>query len=645
MKKITALIFIFFLTVSVPLGYLVVRSYTGLKQGEIDKLRYFANTLFEGIEEELSYVVMREDRRAIDEYNNTMVMRGSHQPESDKNSISTQSKFPQEPYILAYLQNNPDGSFQTPVACKDKISETQQAEFLVILKKINDQLNLKWPDVSTDGENRQLHIVVKGEKIDTSGYARKYLKLSRFRKQKYKLRHNKSRTEYVTHNQLVNIARLDKKIENEGSYQTINQLNTSLNERLKFRFPREQYTYASIYQNKDVINEDPVDPSSKAVMVQVDPVKSIFIDNQYVFVFRRILLNNQSYRQGVVVNIQEFLDHLLKAFFVDQPMAMFANLKLVVSDKKREIASVSNGAAVENCYLVMKHDFSAPFSFLRAEITSENIPPSPARRLLDVMVIALVSVLFMGLISIYKSTRAVVDLSERRSGFVSSVTHELKTPLTTIRMYIEMLEQGIARTQEQEQGYYRIVTSECSRLSRLINNVLEFSKLEKKQRNFDIKEGRFENVIDEVSGIMKEKIHQEGFSLLTDITPCRFKYDREAMIQVLINLIENSIKFGADSIIKQITICVKPVGRHVKISVSDTGPGIPGHALKKIFDNFYRVDNDLCRKTGGTGIGLSLVKNFIVSMGGSINASNNSDAGCSINISLPVLKKGHQGIG
>ncbi len=639
MKKITALIFLFFLAVSIPLGYLVIRSYTSLKQEEIDKLRYFANTLFEGIEEELAFVVMREERRAIDEYNNSMVKMVNHQAASGKNPVSAQSKFPQEPYILAYLQNNPDGSFQTPVTGTDKISDSKQADFLVMLKKINDQLNSRWSTVATEADNRHLHIIVKDEKIDTSGYARKYLKLSRFRKQKYKLRHNKSRTEYLTYNQLVNIAKLDKKIENERSIQSKNKLNVFINDRLKFKIPGGRYTYASIYQNREVLNNDPVDPSSEVVMVQVDPVRSIFIDDQYVFVFRRILLNNQSYRQGVVVNIQDFLDHF-KAFFVDQPMATFANLRLVVSDKERKIATVSSGAAVKHRYLVMNHIFSAPFSFLHAEITSENIPPSPARRPLDIMVIALVSVLFMGLISIYKSTRTVVDLSERRSGFVASVTHELKTPLTTIRMYIEMLEQGMARSHEQEQGYYRIVTSECSRLSRLINNVLEFSKLEKKKRHFDIKEGQFEDVISEVKDIMKEKLQQEGFSLLTDITPCSFKYDREAMIQVLINLIENSVKFGTSCSIKQITICVKPEGRNVNISVSDTGPGIPRHALKKIFDNFYRVDNDLCRKTGGTGIGLALVKNFIISMGGSINASNNKDAGCSINILMPLLEKG-----
>ena len=97
--------------------------------------------------------------------------------------------------------------------------------------------------------------------------------------------------------------------------------------------------------------------------------------------------------------------------------------------------------------------------------------------------------MFLGLFAIYQSARTIVVMSERRSQFVSSVTHELKTPLTNIQMYIEMLEQGIAATPEREQEYLTILHSESTRLSGLINNVLELAKLEKKQRNFHMQEG------------------------------------------------------------------------------------------------------------------------------------------------------------
>jgi signal transduction histidine kinase len=242
-----------------------------------------------------------------------------------------------------------------------------------------------------------------------------------------------------------------------------------------------------------------------------------------------------------------------------------------------------------------------------------------------------------GLAAIYQSARTVVDLSERRSQFVSSVTHELKTPLTNIRMYIEMLEQGIATTPEREQDYLSILGSESARLSRLINNVLELAKLEKKQRLFDMREGQLEDVLTEVNTVMAHKLDQEGFQLkIEKIDRPVFAYDREVLIQVLINLIENSIKFGRKSTEKCITISIDAQDGWASIAVSDMGPGIPRRALKKVFDDFYRVDNNLTRNTGGTGIGLALVKKFIMAMGGRVKAVNNVGAGCTITLLLPL---------
>jgi len=204
-------------------------------------------------------------------------------------------------------------------------------------------------------------------------------------------------------------------------------------------------------------------------------------------------------------------------------------------------------------------------------------------------------------------------------------------------MYVEMLEQGIARDREREEEYFRILDSEGARLSRLINNVLELSKLEKKQRHIDLQTGTFGDVIQEIQEVIGAKLKHEGFALelkLGKLHP--FKYDREAMIQVLINLIENSIKFGKSAANRKITISTHQGEGVVNISVSDSGPGIPRHALKKVFDDFYRVDNSLTRSTRGTGIGLALVKKLITLMGGSVAAANNEGVGCTITITLPA---------
>jgi signal transduction histidine kinase len=202
-------------------------------------------------------------------------------------------------------------------------------------------------------------------------------------------------------------------------------------------------------------------------------------------------------------------------------------------------------------------------------------------------------------------------------------------------MYLEMLEQGIAKDHQREQEYFRVLGSESSRLSRLINNVLEFSKLEKHQRHLHIETGTLEDVLKEVLEIMQEKLRQEGFVFNVDIQQIPpFQYDKEAMIQVLINLIENSIKFGKNSPKKEIQLRVYPFNDKTIISLSDTGPGIPQQALNKVFDDFYRADNALTRAARGTGIGLALVKKLTTAMGGTVKATNNPNSGCTVTISF-----------
>ena len=133
------------------------------------------------------------------------------------------------------------------------------------------------------------------------------------------------------------------------------------------------------------------------------------------------------------------------------------------------------------------------------------------------------------------------------------------------------------------------------------------------------------------------KLEKEGFTLniKADHMPA-FNHDREVLIQVLINLVENSIKFGRSQPEKRITISAQVKDGWASLGVSDTGPGIPRKALKKVFDDFYRVEDKLTRSTGGTGIGLALVKKFMVAMGGRVEAANNTGAGCTITLRMPL---------
>ena len=649
MKRLKLLIVIFSVALSVPLAYFVVRTYQGLAQEEVATLRYFADAMFDKMEGALAEMVKKEEGRAIDEFNYE-IMPSGRQKDAGKPQPSPLSRLPRENYILGYFQNNPDGSFQTPLVAGSGIVPPDHSDRIEALKVANQIFNRKRVAATDRIQPRPAEVAVQEEVKKEAAFADKYIASSRSRSSKSYLGQREKRLEKITIGQAANIAgqqgtqtmrsapaTAEPEYDREDPYPGKSQAGG--------RAPAAQARPARKMELQEALEAAPPAPvadvdEAAGFQVEVAPLQAVFLIDDQIFIFRRIMINQQIYRQGFVLKVNAFLQHLARTYFSTQPMASFTGLKLSVVDQGREAGTVQAGPFSESAGIILNRGFPSPFSFLKAVLTCSQIPRSAGRRTLNIMLIVLAIIVLIGLFAIYQSARAIEDLAERRSQFVSSVTHELKTPLTNIRMYIEMLEQGIAKSPDREQEYFRILDSEGARLSRLINNVLEMSKLERRQRHLNLQTGTFAEVVDEVKRVMAEKLKQEGFSLtvaIEDIPP--FKYDREVMIQVLINLIENSMKFGKSAPQRDIHIRTEMEGRYVNILVSDTGPGIPRQALKKIFNDFYRVENSLTRATRGTGIGLALVKKFVQLMGGSVTAANNSGPGCTITISLPAAGK------
>lgn len=623
MRKLTILIVLFCLTLTLPMGFIIYRTFDGLKQEEIAELRFFADTLFEQIEAELSAIVIREEARGIEEYNKPVAFRGGRAA-GDNGDYRPLAELPSEKYILGYFQNNPDGTFQTPLQTGGKGSNEEE-KLLSDLKDANISFNKK-RTVLPETPNAAPDDIIPESKDEArrEDYSNRYLDYRRSRKPKEQLGQTQKKVKEITASQAANIAKVDQR------------------DMLKRKATAEKQELAAAEPESDMADEevgmhDLDDFSEQVFEVEVDPMQSVFLDEDRVYIYRRIMIDNQVYRQGLVIKVDEFLTNLAVNHFSGQPMAAFTQLNLAVSDHGRLLSTYRTGVDSGEPRVVLNRVFPRPFSFLLATVNCADIPSSPARTTLMWMTAVLVVILFAGFFVIYRSMSTIMELSERRSGFVSSVTHELKTPLTNIRMYIEMLEQGVAQDPEREQEYFQILNSESTRLSRLINNVLEFSKLESRNRRLNMQPGLIDDVVNESIAIMRQKIRQEGFTLTVELeeTP-EIHFDKEVMIQVLINLLENSIKFSRSSIEKELLIRVRSESRFILVSVSDSGPGIPGPSLKKVFDDFYRVDSSLTRNTRGTGIGLALVKKFVQAMGGSVKAENNPRAGCTITVSLPI---------
>jgi len=633
LKKLRLTMIVFVVLISLPLAVVVWRTFGALDRESRSQVRFFAEQLLDEIEAELSHLVRQEEDRAVDEYRHTMV-------QSQGAVVSPLARVPDQSYILGYFQNNPDGSFQTPLVEDGQSVPFALAQRFSQLKTFNQYFNQR----KRDGQDPLALDTVTSttalpEKKVSSDFKERFLKSTERKKSKTVLGQKKSRVEEITAVQAMNVARQDRVADQAAVDENV--LYEKDVRRDESSMDKSQLTSGytiNASASRPRMSQPSTDSSSRnRFQVEVAPLQTVVMDSESVFVFRRIVIEGQIYRQGFVLALQPFLDHLLATFYAPQPIARYIQLifnaagRSVSGDGETDPARISAGE------WITARTFPAPYNFLTAQIRIKTLPVSPARRVLTLALTVLGVVMVVGLVLIYQNARAVMDLSERRARFVSAVTHELKTPLTNIRMYVEMLDQGIAATPEREQAYLDVLASESARLSGLINNVLELSRLEKQTRRFNLSEGDLTDVLSDVQSIMAENLAREGFKLTIDNADRPvFAYDRDVLVQVLVNLMENSIKFGRHLPQKKIRITVRAVGRWVRIMVSDTGPGIPRQSLKKVFDDFFRGDNDLVHTIGGTGIGLALVKKLIVAMGGEVQAENNPGAGCTIILNLPV---------
>jgi hypothetical protein len=488
MKRLKIFIFIFCLALSIPMAYFVFKTYRGLEQEEVATLSYFAETIFDEIERALAEIVQREEGRAIDEYSRH-ISTPRRSPGSSGLQPSPLSQTSEEHFILGYFQNNPDGAFQTPLVENEQAVALGRMDLLSELRQANDRFNRIRATVTDKIKPAPAEWIDEKAAEQKAGFADKYLDRSRSEQPKAYLGQKEKRVEKITVGQALNIAkqeqpelmsRLQTAVESEDREADRERVKDQ--EAGQAMAPAESAVQeaqaeasAGFIQPEATTEEDAI----AGLQVEVAPLQAVFLNDSQIFIFRRIMINNQIYRQGFVLLANAFLDHLSQTYFLPQPMAQFAGLQMRIEDQGRLTQVLEAGRNAENPSFTLKRAFPSPFSFLKATLTCAQIPRAAGRGTLNIMLIILAIIVILGFFAIYQGARTILDLSERRSQFVSSVTHELKTPLANIRMYVEMLEQGIAQTPEREQEYFKILESEGARLTRLINNVLELSRLEK----------------------------------------------------------------------------------------------------------------------------------------------------------------------
>jgi two-component system, OmpR family, phosphate regulon sensor histidine kinase PhoR len=225
-------------------------------------------------------------------------------------------------------------------------------------------------------------------------------------------------------------------------------------------------------------------------------------------------------------------------------------------------------------------------------------------------------------------------LETMRRDFVANVSHELKTPLTSIKGFVETLSEGALEDKEHSRQFLSIIQEHTDRLDSLINDLLDLSHIESGELRLRIEDLRFKNIVDYILPGFKSQLNKKKLNVENNISAALVvKADKAKINQVLTNLIDNAIKFNNDK--GSIKIYNDLFNSQDRIVVEDSGQGIPPKDLTRIFERFYRVDKARSRELGGTGLGLSIVKHIVELHGGSVGVESTEGLGSKFWFTLP----------
>ncbi|MCB9601958.1 MAG: HAMP domain-containing histidine kinase [Sandaracinus sp.] len=307
----------------------------------------------------------------------------------------------------------------------------------------------------------------------------------------------------------------------------------------------------------------------------------------------------------------------------------------VVDDNNRRVY----GSSLQNAgdYLV-GHRFPSTLYNWRLQVAPKQAPllerQGRSRRVTDLSLMGVAFlVILVGVAFLLYAAQKERRLNDLKSEFIANVSHELKTPLSVVRMFGEMLLSDRVRSDDKRKQYLEIIVRESERLSSLIENVLDFSALERGRQRYELREGDLAEVVAHALETFRYRVEREGVEVELEVlgTLPKVLLDEQAIVLAVINLLDNAVKYGGRT---PITITLERVRDFVQVRVRDRGPGVPADAERQIFDRFYRSRRDA--HVRGSGIGLALVKHIALAHGGRAWATNAPDGGAVVAFAVPV---------
>jgi signal transduction histidine kinase len=652
------------------MGLLVQRALESVVLERQVSHRAVAERLFDEMERELSRILRTEEERPfahyrIDPFGDAVAGREGGGP------ASTLVASASLPYVAGYFQIDPDGSFSSPSSADDQVpaslrsggrvagegeGASRELEAIVTQGLRNgvegaSEASTVGGIVQPPGSTRELEKKAAWEKEELRENDEAVSGKAKARKQvsPYEALQVLNKGAVLRSERQVKVAAAQEAAPREwadapararGSFANLGTAKP----RAPAPFPEDRRRHSAVAESgalafaSDLEAKDDRSVDADAIFeeaapgeraLEVHPMVGRLIDEEHLLLYRMVFLGEQGYRQGLVVNVPALFRWLDESVVGGSDLADFVDRDFFTT------RSEGPGPDEPDAFDYL-HRFAEPFDALAVRLTLEPLPDvGDAGYLYAIAVLLLISGT-AGLLALYRMVAVTVRFAERRNNFVAAVSHELKTPLTAIRMYGEMLRDGMVGEEGKRREYYGTITAESERLTRLINNVLEFSKLEQGTREVSLVVGPIGPVVREAADLLEPHAREVGFHIEVEVEeglpPVRF--DRDAVLQVVFNLVDNALKYARDVGDRVIAVRCFRKGDGVAVAVRDRGPGVPARHLSKIFEPFFRGGNELTRTAKGTGIGLALVRGLADTMGVAVAGRNLAEGGFEVTLTF-----------
>lgn len=673
------LVGLFFLALSIPTLVLVYKAYSQLKWEAFYNYRILSEELALRIDKNLFELIAREEARSFGDYSFIVAAGNVANNYVQRSPLSELPLETDIPGFIGYFQVDPEGDLTSPLLPATSLPAArfglepdqvqarreQQDRILSILSE--NQLIARQPlPMQTVSQMMEMAapageiLAVDEREADTSrsrddvyseegrqdgneGAMQEQMQVESQAAFDNLARLESQRAEKKTSLGRLEDLRLDKSQFRESKPATeasppAARMKQNANSKLESssRFTRKERSVVpeAVYapQPAEQLSPEREDAKIKIFESEIDPFEVSLLDSGHFVVYRKVWREGNRYIQGFLLDREQMIRELIENEFRATVLSNMSNL--AVAFRGNVLAAFADGASPSYLSrseqltgaLLYQTRLSAPFNELELVFTVNRMPAGKGAVVVSWSAGIILLVLLVGCWLFYRMVTRQMELAGQQQDFVSSVSHELRTPLTSIRMYGEMLKQGWA-SEEKKKEYYDFIYYESERLTRLINNVLQLARMTRNDLPIDLKPYPLSQLSDMVRSKIASQMERAGFACELQMadedkesTVC---VDADMFVQIVINLVDNAIKFSAKSDTKKIEIGFKTKSNNrVLVSVRDYGPGIPDRQLKKIFTLFYRLENEMTRETTGTGIGLALVNQLTLSMNGTIDVIN-----------------------